>query len=289
VSVARSGNCTTLATESAPAPNSSLGALVLSRVSATVDLGIPGIPGINTTTGILSGAFTRYGAVASGQLAYPPPGGGCIVDITRNDTTSVNQPDASAGVVRLLDAGTLTYTPPGGAAQTIPRDSTTGTYSLGPTATNTSGLTINAGLHAVRGAGGADIGAFSTSYNIAALFNGSLNISNSTIVRATGFTPTWTGCPDPNGSVLIMVVSLNTTTHVQGTLVCSAACSARSFPVSPSLLSQLPASSVVDGVGTGFAALTFYPSNPSIFTATGLDRGVFLYSDTTAVVGVTVQ
>ncbi len=282
VASATSGNCTTLASESTPPPNSSVGAIALSKTTTSFSLGIPGIPGITQTVGSLTAAFIRYGPVAVSQFVLPPPDGGCIIDFSKNETGQGSLPDFSGGIAAVLDAGALTYTAPGGSAQSVPK-TTSGTYSLGPSSSNTSGLTIGTGTHTVTGAGGANVGAFTASLNIAGQFNGRTDITGTQFSQAAGFTASWDACPDPNGQVEVFAFSLDTAKRIQGTVFCSAACSARNFRMTSDILRQLPLSSTqAAGAGVLFVA------TPTRFTATGLDLGVMSFADFSIFAGLTL-
>lgn len=269
LSVAGSGNCTTLSSEFAPAPNSSAGAIVLSKTSISA-LGFT-LPG----SGNVSATFNRYGAVAVGQTLAPPPGGGCIVTFAKGSTPEL--PNFSAGATA-LDAGTLTYTAPGGAGQNIPQTAV-GIYSLG----FSSGSSIGTGTHTVAGAGGRDVGTFTATNTVAGQFNGRTDISGSNMSQAAGFTASWSACPDPNGSVIVGGFSADSAKNIYGIFFCSAACSAQSFRVTSDVLNQLPRSSP-----QGAAVLLIFAGTPTRFTATGLNQGAFIFNDTTIFGGLTL-
>jgi len=271
ISVASSGNCTTLSSEFAPAPNSSAGAIVLSKSSFS----IPGFPLPGSAS--VGATFNRYGAVAVGQTLAPPPGGGCIVTFAQGSSPAL--PNFSAGATA-LDAGALTYTPPGGAGQNMPQTAV-GTYSLG----FSSGSSIGTGTHTVTGSGGRDVGTFTATNTVAGQFNGTTDISPTTMTmsQAAGFTASWSACPDPNGSVVVGGYSLDTATNIYGLFFCTAACSARSFRVGSDVLTQLPRSSPQSA-----AVLLIFTGTPTRFTAQGLNQGVFLFNDTTIFGGLTL-
>ncbi len=267
ISVASGGNCTTLSSEFAPAPNSSAGSITLSRTSISA-LGFT-LPG----SASVSASFNRYGAVAVGQTLAPPPGGGCIVTFAQGSTPAL--PNFSAGATA-LDAGALTYTPPGGGGQSMPQTAV-GTYSLG------LGSSIGTGTHTVAGAGGRDIGTFTATNTVAGQFNGTTDISGGTISQAAGFTASWSACPDPNGSVVVGGFSADSATNIYGIFFCSAACSARSFRVGSDVLSQLPRSNPQNA-----AVLLIFTGTPTRFSATGLNLGAFIFNDTTIFGGLTL-
>ncbi len=280
LSAAKSGNCTTLPNEATGTPGGSIGALSLTRTNIQI-AGLPQIPGINLNQviGNVGGSFIKYGpvVVSTSSTPLPPAGGGCIVDITKSDAGQATAPSAS-----FLDAGVLTYSGPGAAAQTIPLIST-GIYSLGTTATNLTGITINPGTHTVRGAGGAQVGPFTATLNVAGLFNGRTDITGTTFSQTSGFTATWDACPDPAGQVYIAGFSANTTTKTQGVFFCAAACADRSYRVDSTVLRQLPiSSSQAAGVFVQFVG------TPSRFTATGIDAGYFIYADLSSFSGLSL-
>jgi hypothetical protein len=217
--------------------------------------------------------------VASASFLVPPPAGGCIVAYSDN-SAGQSLPNFTGGVTATLDAGPLTYTNASGAAQVINRDAS-GNYVF-PTGSGT-GLTIGTGTHSVRGAGGKDVGAFSTSLTIAGQFSGKTDISGTNISQAAGFTASWSACPDPNGLVLVGGLTVDTPNNVQGVFFCSVACSAGSYKVGSDILNQLPLSDANGAI----AALAFL-TPPVRFTATGIDAGYFTFADYTFFAGLTL-
>lgn len=278
LSSARSGNCTTLPTETTASPGGSVGALSLLRTNSTI-AGLPPIPGfnLNTVSGGLAGSFIKYGPVVASSQPVPPVDGGCIVDITKSDAAASQAPAST-----FLDAGALTYTPAGGAAQPVPLLNI-GTYYLGVSATNLTGITINPGTHTVRGAGGTQVGPFTATVNVPAVFNGRTDISGTNFSQAAGFLVSWDACPDPNGSVTVFGASVDSGRKLQGTFFCSVSCAARTYRVDPSVLRQLPLSSNA----LAFVYIYSY-STISRFNATGIDAGYFVYADISAFTGLTM-
>jgi uncharacterized protein (TIGR03437 family) len=251
--VAKNRDCTALASESSPMPNSSVGHILLTRV---------------TGGGILEAGFFRYGAVAVDPNLAPPAGGGCLVDIY----TSSSHALLSGGVS--LTAGPLTYTPPSGVALTLNRDVAIGGIYRGD-------VPVAPGAHTVRGAGGTNVsvGAFTAAITLPSQFSGTTNVAGSTVSQGQGFTPTWNTCPDPNGKVVVSISSLSSS-GVAGSAICSAACIDRTLLLDSTVLSQLPP-------GPATVLLT-YLASPVRFTATGLDGGFLVFADRTLVGGLTL-
>jgi hypothetical protein len=250
-------------------------------------------PGIGTVkTDATGGGFTRYTGFQLPRLeqaqAQFSSSGSCIVI----HNTSSSQRGLTPVLPGGLDAGAVTLTGPMGSGltnQAYTQDPDTKQYSI---TLGTEGISIpgglnvklGAGTYTVAGAGGADVGKFSTSITLGAPLNlvGGLP---STINRANGFTLNWTG---GNSSDLVEISGASSTTTGTGssaitdswTFVCTTTAGAGTFTVPGSITSQLPAVTATSTGAGGF--LSFASSvNPSTFTAPltaggSIDSGAFL-------------
>jgi len=240
-----------------------------------------------------SGAFTKYtGTELAGVSQYSYQSntiGACTVS---HITVSNGQTSIGSGAVE-LDAGTITITGPSGSnLNATPLTETNNAYSL---TIGTEGLGINipgsangsivAGTYTLNGAGGKDVGKFSTSITIGA----PITLNNplpSTVVRSAGLTLSWSGGNASDPVEIIGSASTTTGTGVNTvtdswTFICTTTAGQGTFTVPPAVLNQLPAVTLgANGVGGG--SLEFASSvTPSNFTASltaggSIDIGLFL-------------
>jgi uncharacterized protein (TIGR03437 family) len=219
------------------------------------------IPGLGTfSQGIVSGGFLKYTGF---ELAAIPAGTGGNVTTTQGCTvTQFPTPQGNifiGGVGIGLDAGQITLNGPAGSGfNNVALAETADTYSLTFAGANAtiSGKMV-AGAYTLNGAGGADIGKFSTTLNLATplTVTGSLP---TTINRSAGVTVNWTG----GNSSDIVVVSGSALNFVNGVttgavFACLTTAGAGGLTVGSSVLNQLPAvSSAASSAGTGATAFT---------------------------------
>lgn len=247
-SVAKNGNCTTLASEATFAPNTTGGLISLTRTDGA---------------GTILATFFRNGSQPATLDPVPPGGGGCFADVV--SFSQVFFGSAGSSTTATLSAGPLTYNPPGGAVQTMNRDLTLGGIYSGS-------VLISPGAYTVSGNGGTgiNVGAFSATLTLNSLFSAKTN-AGTAVSQAQGFTASWDTCPDPNGKVIVTFLAAPDKSDLLGEAVCSALCSDLSLTVPSSALSLLP-------LGSG-GVIVSYLAPPVRFTATGLDAGFFTYKD----------
>jgi hypothetical protein len=262
LSVANAANCTTLPGEIAPLPNSNYGTLGLVRGNLFIS-------GQTQAYNTLSAAFLKYGPVAAAPLIAPPAGGGCMVDFFANTTGISSFPDFTGGVAARLDAGQVTYNPPGGSTAVLVNP-VNGTYAT------QVGVSILSGVAGIKLGGGRDVGTFTTTYTVPGGFSPTFSVgpTSTTFSQGLGFTANWSSCPDPNGTVIVGAFSLDPRNTFQGTAFCSVACSAGTFKVGGDVLSLLPLNTA-KGAGI-FAAMIGVPVK---FSSSGLDAGYFTFLD----------
>jgi uncharacterized protein (TIGR03437 family) len=172
--------------------------------------------------------------------------GSCqVIQATSNGTTT------STGSLTYLDAGAVTITGPAGSSLTNQAlNKSSNSYSL----TNIEGFAIPgqtvfslpAGGYTLNGAGGTDVGSFSTSITLAS----ALTLSNplpANVVRSSPLTLNWTG---GNSSDLVEIIGSSSTSTGTGlntvttstTFICITTAGQKTFTVPASILTQLPAS-----------------------------------------------
>jgi uncharacterized protein (TIGR03437 family) len=290
IAVANGGNCNNVSS-SVPggAANSTVAVATLTRATVNLNLGLP-FPVPPTVTGTFAATAQRVGVGGSASgYAFPPPSGGCLVDVFRVDDLSSSNPPLAGTTTPInvtpLNLGTLTLTGPG-VNRTI-NPSAPGVYSA-PSAADTSALNVTAGSWNLRSSGG-DVPAFNVTLNYQTLNVTSSGVpANNVLLRSQNLTSTW-ACQDPGGQVILQVVSMDSAKKVFGYALCTAACSANSITVPASLLNQLPPSGVTSGVGEGFLFLLFIPNIANAPRIPGVDYGFFLGTDATAYGGITIQ
>ena len=205
-----------------------------------------------TKTDSIGGQFTSYGGadlakVLRGQLpaGYPittPTVGSCVV--YRSNQLINAYPNLTFSG---LDAGPQLTSSGAGGTQFAPRQSSQGfgfTYSSTASLPNTY---LNPGRFTLTGPGGASVGSFSGTVDVAA----DLVVTNavtelSTINRSSPLTVRWTG-GDTTATLTITGASIDSTTTVGTFFSCLANVSAGQLTIPASILSQLPASQSIGG------------------------------------------
>jgi len=226
-----------------------------------------------------TGGFTRYTGYQLAGLAHAQAqvtsSGSCIVAHVQSSTQVGLTPTPAGG----LDAGTVTLNGPsssGIANQPFTQDPNSLQYSLN---LGTEGVAIPgalnaalvAGTYTVAGAGGADVGKFSTSVTLGAplaLAGGGLP---GTVNRSAGLTLNWSG---GNPSDLVEIIGSSGTTSGTGTsavtdswtFICTTNAGAGTFTVPSSILLQLPAISASSTTGSGLLEFASAVS-PATFSA----------------------
>lgn len=261
---------------------------------ATMKMTVPIIGSIENTSEVGSGVFRGYTAdqlIASrGTGGNSTSIGACSVFTYSGEGGTPADPIQA----RVLDAGPrLDLTGPAGTKQ-ITKGST-GDY-LAVLSSNTPGLPggipglpggigggggaaafITAGSYtANNGAGGADVGGFSTNLTIPGNFSWTNESSINNVPRSSDLLITWTGAPG-DAYAYITGGSFNDAANVGASFFCMERGSVGRFSVPSAVLLALPQSTSIEGIPTGQLMVGF-TSNPSRFNATGLDVGIFSYS-----------
>jgi len=219
----------------------------------------------------------KYGPVAAAPLIAPPAGGGCIVDFFANSTGNSTFPDFTGGVAARLEAGQVTYNPPGGTTAVIVNP-VNGTYAT------QVGISLLSGTAGIKTGGGRDVTSFTTFYDVLPGFNPTFSVgpTSTTFSQGLGFTANWS-CPDPNGTVIVGAFSLDPGNRFQGTAFCAVACSAGTFKLGSDVLTQLPLNTASGaGIFVGMIGV------PVKFSSPGLDAGFFTFLDFLAFEGLSM-
>lgn len=145
-----------------------------------------------------------------------------------------------------------------------------GTMNVPPNSLSSSGIALNAdgtflvpGGYTITGTGGADVGPFTATFNVAAL--PTLTPPPATVTRANGMTLAWIGGA---GNVQFVISSAfsGSNNTVGDTAQCTAPASAGTFTIPPYIMQNLPSNNAATLL---FGSRVAY----SPFTASGLDVG----------------
>ena len=256
-----------------------VGGFSLSQFSET-------IPGVGSAKiDISAGSFTQYTGrelAGIGQYQFNAnTSGACIVV----HTTSTNGVTSGNNGIQ-LDAGTITLSGPSGSnLSNTPFLEVNNSYAL---SIGTEGLPnplpgqgngkIVAGTYTLNGAGGKDVGSFSTSLSIGTPITLTTPLP-STVVRASGLQLNWTG-GNPSDPVEIIGSASTTTSGDTWGFICSTTAGQGGFMVPASILTQLPAVTL-SSTGAGGGTLTVASSvTPATITASlkaggSIDYGAF--------------
>src|ERR1017187_2730241 len=203
----------------------------------------------------ISGAFSQItgfqlGAAATANPTVGQQSGSCTVIpfTTAGSTSGVS----AGGKLTSLDAGTITINGPTGSSLTNQALTEDASYDYSYTSYEGLGIpgqasfSLVAGTYTLSGAGGKDVGAFSTSLTLGSplTITGGLP---STVVRSAGLPLSWTG---GNASDLVVIVGLSENTIGTGSsavtsgaeFICTTTAGQGGFTVPASILTQLPAS-----------------------------------------------
>jgi uncharacterized protein (TIGR03437 family) len=230
---------------------------------------------LNKDSGAAS--FVQYDASQwLGENLYGLYPGACTVFTFRFDAAGQFFDPLQA---KQLDAGAvISINGPNGSKQLVKNN---GSYSGILGGSQGAPDFLEAGTYVIdNGAGGADIGAFHTTVNIATPLVWT-NVDNvSSRPRETGITVTWSGA-DPND--LVSITGISITREGGASFTCAERVSAGQFTVPPIVLSSLPVSeTAANGPGSPAGNLTVSNSSNSKFTAPGLDAAYFTFSNSTS-------
>ena len=206
---------------------------------------------------VIGGGFSQLTAfqlssVAQGNVSVIQSGSCQVIQATVSGTST------STGSVTDLDAGKVTISGPSGSGLTNQAlTETSNTYSLfgtesGKIIPGQVSFTLPAGSYTLAGAGGNDVGSFSTSIALGSAITVTGGLP-STLVRSTPLTINWTGGNAPDMLEIVGSSSTSTGTGANqvtttSEFICITTVGATTFTVPASILSQLPATT---GTNTG--------------------------------------
>ncbi len=250
-----------------PGASISFGGISLTQTN-TVLPAIAGFGGTQTSTSA-SASFYQFSAAqlsSSASLFSQPSIGGCTVTLINlaNSASSVpvfNATGLNAGSpIAISGPSSFSLTPVSGAA---------GNYAS-PPSTNA----IQPGTYTATGPGGAQVGAFTTSFSVATPLNWTnSNVAN--VTRSSGQLITWTGGA-PGSYVEIQGTSGTGAQGVEAFFICIAPVAAGQFTIPSYVLLSLPQStSLVQGVPGGTLIVGNYTETPVTPVPTGLN---YLYT-----------
>lgn len=256
-----------LASLDQPGGSITIGSFSLESVSESFSFG--GVSS-NMLEQLGSGSFAQYTADEITSAPVFTVTNGCSVyqytyTIT-NQTTSIPSPFT----LQYLDAGAVTVNGPNVNNQAFTENQDLYSLTLGQPGGTTPILTD--GTYSLTGAGGKDVGPFKATVNVDTILTVTGGLPT-TIPRNQNLTIAWTPA---TGNDLVAIVGTSSTvtsgsltnppyTVSYAVFYCTTTTGQGTFSVPSSILSQLPPSEVVSGVGTGFISVlsTTLPSSTS--------------------------
>ncbi len=208
-------------------------------------------------------AFTVATAVQPFIVSYIDdlPPGTCAV---YNNLNGGNNGGNYFNLITNLNAGTnIQVTGPNGS-QTIPASGASG----GRVTLSATGTYLSPGAYTLSGAGGADVGSFTTPFTIPTppILESPVSGANINVTRANGLTLTWSGGA-ANSIIAISGENATNNSYTNGAnFTCFADASAGTFTIPASVLLGLPPGN--------FGGVQFQPYSPyGAFSASGLNLG----------------
>jgi len=258
--------------------NIAVGSVSLTRTALSIILPPP-LPSQTTTTEVGGASFARYNATAflQGISSFSTVSlGGCVVFTFRSGSSAAT----GLGTFTGLNAGAaINVSGPNGSKQLTPTAGKPGLYSAIFSGFGQPSY-LTPGAYTITGPGGSDVGPFTVMITAGSPLTWTNQSSISTVNRSQDLTITWTG---GTGQVLIQGASLAGPSNATfgGSFICVAPASAGQFTVPSVVLLALPPSAVTSAgtstIPNGFLYVGSSTSSP--FTASGLDQGLALYTD----------
>ena len=217
-----------------------------------------------------------------------PPVGTCTAYGIAGVFPALNDLPGIAATVKDLNGGaSVSLTGPSGTASLAQTGTSAALYAgLLATSQSLTGIPtsffVNGATNNLAGTGGADVGAFTAGIPASAGPSWTNSVSAATVTRASGFTVTWSNAPASANVISIIGFNVDPANNVSGGFQCLANPAAGSFTVPALALANVPATPsglpVVRGwISIGAAQL----ASPATFTATGLDKGIAIFGNST--------
>jgi hypothetical protein len=197
-------------------------------------------------------AFLKYDGIYTPN--NPVSQGNCVAN---------NLMPAAVGNITGLDPGTVTLTGPNGLSVTLPPSPVGIKGTLGSTLSE-SAIPAAGGTFTFKGSGGADVGSFTVTFNLANLMTWTNPSDVTSTDRSKSLNITWTG-GNPGSAVSIGGTSTVPGTTILGEFQCLASADAGQFTIPSFILSALP-------VGSGGVNVQNDIVEP--LSATGIDIGL---------------
>lgn len=199
----------------------------------------------------VTGDYSVYFAFQPTAKAFPfnpalafPPSGTCTGYTYAGDMLNGTGLPGMAPTTMPLDYGTaLALTGPNGTKTLTPNFSGANASYLGGSITNgilPSSLFLSPGSYSLKGFGGMDVGAFSTSFTIPQPVTWTNQSTTNVVPRSQPLTLNWSG-GDSGQTVAILGFGEDLPTNSSAAFVCIAPAGSTSFTVPTDMLSNLPA------------------------------------------------
>jgi hypothetical protein len=221
-----------------------LAQLTVERVSVLEDVGVTNSVEVASDLFGIGMSLEEGGPFAFAPLLSLPPAGTCTAFTTASDFFTNGSLPVNATSVRPLDAGgPFTLTGPNGMVTMTSINSSTASGYLGSYAPYLPGLpdqlVLTSGSYTMKAPGGADVKAFSVSFNIPTEFNWTNRSQTVNVVRAQPLTIAWTGAAAMT-SMAVIGVSVDLPANASAIFYCVAPPNVSSFTVPTDMLSVLP-------------------------------------------------
>jgi uncharacterized protein (TIGR03437 family) len=255
-----------------------LGEAISARATTRLDVGV-------RAPVDASADYHVYFAFQPSRKAFPfnpalafPPAGTCTVYTHQGDVLNGSPLPGMPPVTMPLDYGAaLMLTGPNGTKTLTPDFSGANASYLGGSITNSilpSSLFLNPGSYTLKGLGGMDVGAFSTSYTVPQPVTWTNRNQTTTVSRSQPLTLSWSG-GDSGQTVGILGFGEDLPTNSSAVFVCIAPAGSSSFTVPTDMLSNLPATrpNPLQSLDVIYL-LTLAGSSVQNLNAGGLDVGI---------------
>jgi uncharacterized protein (TIGR03437 family) len=258
-----------------------LGEAITARATTLQDVGV-------RAPVTVTADYSVYFAFEPSVKAFPfnpalafPPSGTCTAYTYAGDMLNGTGLPGMAPTTMPLDFGSaLALTGPNGTQTLTPNFSGANASYLGGSITNSilpSSLFLSPGSYTLKGFGGMDVGAFSTSFTIPQPVTWTNQSTTNIVTRSQPLTLTWSG-GDSGQMVAILGFGEDLPTNSSAAFVCIAPSGSTSFTVPTDMLSNLPATRPNPLQSLDIVYLmTLAGSSVNNLNASGLDVGFTSY------------
>ncbi|MCB1020626.1 MAG: hypothetical protein KDC27_11905 [Acidobacteria bacterium] len=252
------------------------GAVYISSVALEAAVDFPAPP--TATMDVLAASFRRDGGGSfyfNPLVSLPPPGACQVFSGSGDFRGGAFGLAGAAPTGGSLDAGpSLRLSGPGGTRNVGFQDLSAVNYLAGLGGSfpaSTPRLYLSPGAHTLSSAGGADVGAFESSFDLPPPLTWANRAEVGVVERSTGLELAWSGAQ--NG-VIALAGNYDLATDSFAAALCVASGASGSLTIPSDALAALPPSSARPFGSQGAVALWSYSSEPSgVISAPGLDAG----------------